>query len=110
MLNKDIFGIPLVPVFDRETNMYAITIDVDGQHVGIVDYALASEIVKVDDFGNLSFSSSTYAQRLSSGCVLDGKVLEEINNIISFVIAYDNKIFGDSDDRRELLNYFFYLD
>lgn len=110
ILDKDIFGIPLVPVFDRETNMYAITIDVDGQYVGIVDYALTSEIVKVDNFGNLSFSSSTYAQRLSSGCVLDGKVLEEINKIISFVIAYDKKIFGDSDDTRELLNYFFYLD
>lgn len=110
LLDKDIFGIPLVPVFDRETNMYAISIKIDDQPFGIIDYALASQVLKLDEFGNLSFSSSTYAQRLSNGCDLEEETLDKLNNIISFVIAYDKKVFGDSDDIRELLNYFFYQD
>lgn len=64
----------------------------------------------MDEFGNLSFSSSTYAQRLSNGCDLEEETLDKLNNIISFVIAFDKKVFGDSDDIRELLNYFFYQD
>ena len=110
LLDKDIFGIPLVPVFDSETNMYAISVEIDNQPFGIIDYALASQVLKLDEFGNLSFSSSTYAQRLSNGCVLEEETLDKLNNIISFVIAFDKKVFGDSDDIRELLNYFFYQD
>lgn len=110
LLDKRVFDMPLSVSFNNIFKMYEVEAKIDNQNVGIIKFALDTDVLKLDNFGNISISTSSYAQKLNQGCVLDVEMQAKLDRIISFALDYTQAIFGDENDIRELLNFFFYAD
>lgn len=110
LLDKRVFDMPLSINFNNSSKMYEVEAKIDNQNIGIVKFALDSDVLKLDNFGNIFISTSSYAQKLNQGCVLDEEMQAKLDKIISFILDYTQTVFGDEDDIRELLNFFFYSD
>lgn len=110
ILKRKIFDKPLIVSFSQEQNMYETLMKVGDESIAIIQYALDSDVLQLDSFDNLSISSTSYAQKLTVGCVLDKDTQETINSIVKYVLDFTKGVFDDEDDIRELLNFYFFND
>lgn len=110
IIDKKVFDMPLSIGYRNSSNTYELLANVDSEQIAVIEYAISSDVLKQDEFGNILISSSTYAQRLNIGCALDDKTVSQLNRIIRYVLDYTQHVYGDSDDIRELLNFYFYED
>lgn len=110
IIDKKVFDMPLSIGYRNSSNTYELLANVDSEQIAVVEYAISSDVLKQDELGNILISSSTYAQRLNTGCALADKTVSQLNRIIRYVLDYTQHVYGGSDDIRELLNFYFYED
>lgn len=88
-LHQKLFGLPWVPSFSVKSFMYEMKVRLGDKNVGLVAYAIDNDILKVDEFGYIVISSSSYVEKLIGGVPLDNEMQININKVVAFV---ENKV------------------
>lgn len=109
-LPRKVFSQDWCPIFNQDAARYEMAVIVEGKQIPLLEWAVDSNVLCEDSFGEITIEDNDYARNLSLGSILDDETLEVLKKIVKSSRECMDNCKQMYVDTREYLNFLFYTD
>lgn len=110
VLPRRVFPQNWFPVFNQDAARYEMAVDISGKKIPMLEWAIESNVLSEDSFGEITIEDNEYARNLALGSILDDETLKVLKAIAKSSRSCMDNCKQKYVDTREYLNFLFYTD
>lgn len=110
VLPRRVFSQHWCPVFNQDAARYEMAVEISGKKIPMLEWAIESNVLSEDSFGEITIEDNEYARNLALGSILDEETLGKLKEIAKSSKKRMDNCKQMYVDTREYLNFLFYTD